>query len=176
MCFIRWCLLKILSLKSQIESLIYLLQLMITMRGKDNFTKSAFWHAILYEGYICETKVLWVDEVTKTANGKKLKTILIVDNTRMTRVTLWESDDNRLEAYTKVIVEMQSSRNIFFRKKILNCLKCSGKVNTIIYYSEDTLINWELLLEELTPVKMSYLMRIIKIWEDCFHHSDIAAV
>ena len=30
---------------------------------------------------------------------EKAKTILIVDNTRMTRVTLWESDDNRLEAY-----------------------------------------------------------------------------
>ena len=36
--------------------------------------------------------------MTKTANRRKLKTILIVDNTRMTRVTLWESDDNRLEA------------------------------------------------------------------------------
>ena len=47
----------------------------------------------------CKAKVLRVDEVTETSNGKKLQNVLVADSTGMVRVTLWESDVNRLEAH-----------------------------------------------------------------------------
>lgn len=45
----------------------------------------------------CEVKILRVDDVTETVNGKKLQNVLVADSTGMAKVTLWENDVNRLK-------------------------------------------------------------------------------
>ena len=44
----------------------------------------------------CEAKVLQVNDIVKTANGKKLQTATVADKTATARIVMWEDDVDKL--------------------------------------------------------------------------------
>ena len=50
----------------------------------------------LFTKITCEAKVLRVDDVTETANKKKLQNAWVADSSGMAKITLWENDVDKL--------------------------------------------------------------------------------
>ena len=80
----------------------------------------------------CQAKVLQLEEPTETANGKTLQNVLVADSNGTAKVTLWETDINKLEANKSY----QLSKMILkeFRGQIQ---LCCGKDESLITEIDD---------------------------------------